>query len=249
VEGFRERQTYEVEAPSGPDGAVRPSLQREDRRRSALSFADWIGVDLRLEVGAALDKWSGRGSYVSFESKLDVRLADDRLALGAELAQWTSLERGAPFQSGGLLAQWSTKHLENGGWQARIGVSRATAEAPLALWPGAGTGHGREPLLRAHPLLVDGVVAGRAFGRTLFYTGLERQSWTCAVGSLRLGWILYVDGAKPWDPLSSAGVPFQVDGGAGVRIAGWGTRGEFRITAGHGFEDGRSALSVSWEVR
>jgi hypothetical protein len=119
----------------------------------------------------------------------------------------------------------------------------------LALWPGAGTGHGREPLLRAHPLLVDGVVAGRAFGRTLFHTGLERQSWACAVRSLRLGWILYIDGAKAWDPLLSARVPFQVDGGAGVRIAGWGTRGEFRVTAGHGFEDGRSALSVSWEVR
>ena len=249
VEGFRERQTYAVEAPSGPEGAVRTSLRREDRRRSALSFADWIAADLRLEVGAALDRWSGRGSHVSFETRLDVRLADDRLALRAQLAQWTSLERGTPFQAGGLLAQWSTKHLESGGWQARIGLSGATAEAPLALWPGAGTGHGREPLLRAHPLLVDGVVAGRAFGRTLFHTGLERQSWVCAVRSLRLGWILYIDGAKAWDPLLSAGVPFQVDGGAGVRIAGWGTRGEFRVTAGHGFEDGRSALSVSWEVR
>lgn len=249
VEGFWERQAYASEDSSGPDGAIRPGVRREERRRTALSFADWVASNLRLEVGTALDKWSGRGAYLSLNAKIETLLAGDRLALCAQMAQWASLESGAPFEAGGLLARWSTKHLERGGWLARVGVSRATSEAPLALWPGAGTGRGRAPLLRAHPLLDNGVVAGRAFGRTLVHTGLERQAWTCTVKSVRLGWSLFVDGARPWDSLRSDRVPWQVDGGAGIRLAGLGTRGEFRIMAAHGLEDGRSALSVAWEVR
>jgi hypothetical protein len=249
VEGFWERQAYAGETPSGPDGAVRPSVRREERRRTALSFADWVTSNLRLEVGAALDKWSGRGAHLSLDGKIEALLAGDRLALRAHVAQWTSLERGAPFEAGGLLARWSTKHLDRGGWLARVGVSTATSEAPLSLWPGASTGRGRAPLLRAHPLLENGVVAGRAFGRTLVHMGLERQAWMYTVKSLRFGWSLFVDGARPWDPLRSARVPWQVDAGAGIRLAGLGTRGEFRITAARGLQDGRSALSVGWEVR
>ena len=249
VEGLWERQAYAGEAPSGADGVTRPSLVREERRRTSLSFADWIASNLHLEVGTALDKWSDRGAHLSLDGKIEALLAGDRLRLSAQAAQWTSLESRAPFEAGGLLARWSTKHIERGGWLARAGVSGATPEAPLALWPGAGTGRGREPLLRAHPLLENGVVAGRAFGRALVHTGIENQGWMFTAKSLRLGWSLFIDGARPWDSLRSARVPWQVDGGVGLRLAGLGTRGEFRVTAARGFEDGNSALSVSWEVR
>ena len=37
--------------------------------------------------------------------------------------------------------------------------------APFALWHGAGTGHGRSGLLRAHPLHAGGVLTGPVFGR------------------------------------------------------------------------------------
>jgi hypothetical protein len=248
VEGFWERQAYAVEATSGPGGAVRPTVRREERRRTALSFADWIASNLRLEGGSALDRWSGRGAHLSLNANIEALLAGDRLSLSAQVAQWASLERGAPFEAGDVRARWSTKNIERGGWLARAGISRATSEAPLALWPGAGTGSGRAPLLRAHPLLDDGVVAGRAFGRTLVFTGLERQGWACAINSLRLGWSLFVDGAKPWDPVRSVAVPWQVDGGASIRLAGLGARSELRVTAAHGLEDGRSALSVGWDV-
>jgi hypothetical protein len=230
-------------------GVSDSSVTREERRRTALSFADWIASDLRLEVGAALDKWSGRGGHLSLEGGIEALLAGDRLAIRAQAARWTSLESGPPFGAGSLLARWSSQHLERGGWVALAGVSRATSDAPLALWPGAGTGRGRAPLLRAHPLLDDGVVAGRAFGRTLVHTGIERQAWMHTFKSLRLGWILLVDGARPWNSLQSAHVPWQFDGGVGIRLAGLGTRGEFRMTAAHGFEDGESALSFGWEVR
>jgi hypothetical protein len=250
VAGFWERQAYAEEpAASEPDGTMPPRVRREERRRTALSFADWVASSLHLQVGAALDKFSGRGAHLSLEGNVEAVLAGDRLALEGRIAQWASLERGRSFLAGGFLARWSTEPPEQGGWQARAGVSRATSDAPLALWPGAGTGTGREPLLRAHPLLDDGVVAGRAFGRTLVHAGIERQSWAWTFKTLRLGWVLFVDGARPWETLRSARVPWQLDGGAGIRLAGLGTRGELRITAANGFEDGSSAVSVVWEVR
>ncbi|HEU4335122.1 MAG TPA: hypothetical protein VFT32_11550, partial [Candidatus Eisenbacteria bacterium] len=249
VEGFWERQAYAEETPPGTDGAILPIVTREERRRSSLSFSDWISSGIRLGAGAALDKFSGRGSHLSLESVVEALPAGDRLALTARIAHWTSLDRGRPFVAGDLLALWSSNHIEEGGWLARAGVSRASSGAPLALWPGAGTGRGREPLLRAHPLLDDGVVTGRAFGRTLAHAGVERRSWAWTTKSLRLGWALFVDGAKPWDGLRSGSVPFQVDGGLAVRLAGLGTRGEVRVTAAHGFEDGHSAVTVGWEVR
>jgi len=42
--------------------------------------------------------------------------------------------------------------------------SYLASDAPLALWPGAGTGQGREGLLRAHPLIDDGVIHDAVFG-------------------------------------------------------------------------------------
>ena len=44
------------------------------------------------------------------------------------------------------------------------------------MWSGAGTGHGRDVLLRAHPLLHGGVVRG-VFGPRLTYGGSEWRRW------------------------------------------------------------------------
>ncbi len=246
VEGSWERQAYAGEATIDAAGAVVPTIWREERRRSALSFADWVAPDVRLEFGGAYDRWAGRGAHVSLAGGVDARFAGDRVAVTAQLAQWTSLEHGIPFRSGGAGVRWRTKRIEHGGWRARLGVSTATAEAPLALWSGAGTGQGREPLLRAHPLLDQGVVSGHTFGRTLASAGIERQAWAWSSHGMRVGWSLFVDGARAWDTLHAASVPLQVDAGAGLRIAAPGTGGEFRIAVAHGMADGRSAISVGW---
>ena len=66
---------------------------------------------------------------------------------------------------------------------------------------------------------------------------------------MRVGWILFVDGAQPYDLLRSESVPWQTDVGVGLRIAGFASRGEFRITAAHGLEDGASALSLGVGIR
>ena len=249
VEGYRERQTYAAGSVALAGDPAAAGILTENRRRAALSFADWVASNIRLEGGAALDRWSGRGRHLSLEGRIKIRSARDHLTLGATLAGWKSIDGATPFAAGDVLARWGSPTPGRGGWRARAGLSSATRDAPLALWPGAGTGSGRAPLLRAHPLLEGGVIAGRAFGRTLVHGGLERQSRTWTVKPLRLGWTLFVDAARPWDPLGTAPVPWLVDAGAGVRLAGMGSRGQFRMDLARGFPDGMVALSVGWETR
>ncbi len=249
VDGFWERQAYSARFLSDTSGTYRGEPNREERRRTGLSFSDWLGPDVRLEIGAALDTWVGRGSHISLEGGVETRWARDRLALRAELARWFSLADGAPFGAGGLSLKWSSIGLGRcDAWQGRLGMSSTTSDAPLALWSGAGTGYGRVPLLRAHPLLRGGVVQGRAFGRTLVHGTIERQSWALRLGPLQLGWALFVDGAKPWGTGRVGRVPWQVDGGAGLRLRGLAATGQLRIDVARGFDDGSSAVSIAWQL-
>lgn len=249
VEGLWEQQAY------APNGAPLPgpepgrSIHREERRRTSLSFADWIGPDLRLESSAALDTWVDRGSFGSLGVTLEARSASDRLSMITEAAAWVCTANSLPFQFGSVSILWRPGEFSRGGWLAHAGMRKASLHAPLDLWPGAGTGHARTPLLRAHPLLDGGILNGRVFGRTLVHGGLERQSWPWILGPVRLGLAAFLDGAKPWDTLSTEGVPWQVDGGVGLRLAGMGRRGQLRIDIARGFTDGESAVSVGWEVQ
>ncbi len=249
LDGYWEQQTY-AGAYSVSSDTTEEEVGREERRRTALSFSDWLGPDFRFEIGAALDKWVDRGSHVSLEGSIEIRLWRDRLGFGARGAGWAALAGGAPFQAGDLSMRWCSDGVERGeAWQARFGIATTTSQAPLALWSGAGTGYGRAPLLRAHPLLDDGVVQGRAFGRTLLHGTIEKQAWFAGVGPLQIGWALFADGAKPWHTGRADRVPWQVDGGTGLRLRGPGMNGQFRIDAARGFNDGSSALSVAWQVR
>jgi hypothetical protein len=216
---------------------------REDRRRTALSFSDWLGPDWRGEIGAAFDTWSDRGDHLSLEGSVETRWSRDRLALAATVATWVSLEAQPPFGAGELWATWSSD-----AWRGDLGLSTTTSKAPLALWSGAGTGYGRAPLLRAHPLLDDeGIVRSRVFGRTLVHGTLERQAWPWMLGPLQLGGALFLDGARPWGS-GADGIGWRVDGGAGVRLRSPGGKGPFRIDAARGLMDGSSAVSVAWQL-
>jgi hypothetical protein len=242
LSGFRERQAYSI-ATNEAD------VIREDRRRTALSFSDWLGPDLRVAMGAALDSWRDRGAHLSLEGSVETRWLRDRVALGASLARWVSVEGGTPFGTGDLSARWSSRGLERSdAWQCGLGISAASSDAPLALWSGAGTGSGRAPLLRAHPLLDTGIVRNGVFGRTLAHGTIERQMWPWTVGPLQLGCALFLDGARPSGTGRADGIVWQVYGGAGLRLRGLGRTGQFRIDAARGLRDATSAVSVAWQI-
>ena len=98
-------------------------------------------------------------------------------------------------------------------------------------------------------MLHGGLIDGLAFGRTLAHGGLERQGWVLTEKPLRLGWVLFVDAARPWDRPRPGRAPWQVDGGAGVRFAGVGAKDRLGIDVARGFGDGNVALSIEWEAR
>ncbi len=250
LEGFWERQAYAAPEPIGAQDLVPTKIMREERRRTALSVADWLGPDLRLEAGVGLDEWADRGSHLSLEGAVETRWSRDHVSLAAGVTRWVSTQGGVPFGTSSLSCTWSSTGLDNSGdaWLARLGASSATTEAPLALWSGAGTGNGRAPLLRAHPLLDGGVIHGRVFGRTLVHGTTERQVWQWHLGPLHIGWVVFVDAAKTLATGWAGRVPWQVDGGTGLRLRGLGVQGQMRIDGAYGFADGNSALSIGWQV-
>lgn len=241
LEGFSERQAY-----------VRTGVVRERRHRAALAYSDWATPDVRLEFGGGYDRFeipdSINHSTINVEGAVELRSSDDRLSVGASAARWGG-NNVRPFQSYETLARWGSESFVSGNWIARAGFSMASDRAPLALWPGASTGTGRGALLRAHPLLEEGIVTGPVFGRRLLHAGVERRGWPWEIRPIKIGWALFVDTAKAWRPLRGVEVPWQVDVGAGLRLAGLAGRGELRADFGYGLEDKETAFSVGLEAR
>ncbi len=253
VDALWERQSYDA-TPSSSD----VTLVREERRRVGLHLADWSTSWLRWQTGAAFDRLREYGSldqrlagtrnYLAVESTLDARLAGDRVALAASAGWWAPFAGGDRFSSGGLLAAWrSTADATVPSWSAVTEIAVASHAAPLALWPGAGTGHGRSGLLRAHPLHTSGVLTGPAFGRELAHGTLEYARPVMRTLGTGLSIAGFVDAARAWHRLIGLETsPLYVDAGVGVRLQAPGHAGAVRIDVARGLRGGGTTLSASW---
>jgi len=236
VEGSWERQTYAA-----------PATVTTERRHAGLRVADWASGNLRWSTGVGFDRWDDDG-HASTDAALDLRLFDDRVSVAAEIGAWLPIGPGRRFMTSGWSSAWrSTKDRSQAAWIATAGYVAASAAAPLDLWPGAGTGQSREPLLRAHPLLDDGVVTGEVFGRRLVHGNLEgRYPLPMLVaGTLQLA--IFVDTARAWHrPGANGRSAIHTDVGAGLRVALPGKGGTLRVDAARGMRDKRMALSAGW---
>jgi hypothetical protein len=128
-------------------------------------------------------------------------------------------------------------------------VQRVSDNAPIGLWPGAGDGQARAPLLRAHPLLDDGIIdmTGRsAFGRTIESATLEGQRWFEGPALVRLGVAAFADMAMAKRAASTRGAASNVDVGAGVRVRLPGSERVIRVDLAHGLSDHANALTIGW---
>lgn len=247
VEGLWERQSYAV--PANTSGLGRAAILQQERRRAGVSLADWATRRLRWHGGVALDRWDD-DSHVSIGAGIDWRLARDRVSLGAEWAAWEPLGSGSRFSQGSITSNWrSTRESTRALWLATAGLSVVSDAARLDVWPGAGTGFGRTPLLRAHPLLDGGVVTGETFGRGLLHGTLEYQHpvFTRPGGTVRLA--AFADAARAWRPLDGGtSVRPQVDVGAGLRLALPGAGGVARIDLARGLRSGHTRFSAGWQL-
>jgi hypothetical protein len=254
VEASWEMQTYQGSADAG--------MRRERRLHGAFVTTDWITANLRYEVAAGIDAWdprslatraaaqqAGTRRTVSIGGLLEHRFLDDRLAIAGGGHAWTAVSGGSGFRSGSLRAAFQSSASTRGFVQlVDAGFMTASEHAPLALWSGAGEGHGRAPLLRAHSLLSGGVVSGPVFGRDVAHLNVESQRWLERPALVRVGFAAFVDIAKAARSFTSHSQA-HVDIGGGVRVRAAGDAGVFRCDYAHGIRDGRNAVTVGWLVR
>ena len=236
---FGERQSY---ARAG-------STFEESRRRAAFTWSNWTDAGLRWEGAVALDRMRDARRHSGGET----------FAASGAAQQWFDGDRAYVEARGGawagdastwtvsLISEWRSRTQHEGQvWIARAGGDVAGSDAPLALWPGAGTGQARDVLLRAHPLLDNGIVGNGAFGRRLIHSGVESRLWLQPGRTpIRLAPAVFFDAARSSRGLEPTSQPWQLDAGAGLRLALPGS-GMLRIDIAHGLRDGRNALSIGW---
>ena len=241
-------------APLSFGGVLRTEVYRDEqtygfaqvvevRKGGGVSLSDWTTRGLRWEVGVDTDAWSDRGKTVSVRSELEQRAWSDRLTL-VGTASLTSGSFSAWTSGAGIQWRSATRH-EGQVVLARAGLEAASSEAPLAFWPGAGFGHARRTLLRAHALLDDGVVTGDIFGRRVVSGGTEWRRWSKPIkGAIRVAPAVFVDAARA-EHRQAAGDAWHVDAGGGIRVAIPGSH-VLRIDVARGLRDGKTVVSAGW---
>jgi hypothetical protein len=218
------------------------------RRRSArASFEQWALPNLRWDVSAGVERWLDAGTFATVGAGVEQRAFDDRVALGLNAQLWPG---SGGFSSLSTAVRWRSSNTSVSNLLlVEANAALASDRAQEDLWQGAGTGTGRSTLLRAHPLLDDGIVRSEAFGRQSVQTSAE---WRHALPSpvvlqsLKLQLAGFVDAARAWKgPATRDRV--LVDIGAGLRVGLLG-QGGVRVDYGHGLTDGANAVSVGLEL-
>lgn len=230
LEAYTERQSY----------GDRPSMLTERRRGVVLNTADWLTGTTRLELSGAFDNWAA-GSTGSARAGLAQLIGRARVTIdGALLA---GAHRAA---LGNIAAEWrSTEDRAGSMWHARAGFSVTGNGAPLALWPGAGSGQGRDVLLRAHPLLDNGSIRG-VFGQRLTHAGGEWRYWLPpTLRAFHVAPAVFVDLARAFDVPRFGDGRAHADVGVGLRVAVPGA-GVLRVDLARGLRDGATTLSLGW---
>jgi hypothetical protein len=234
LEAAAERETY------GADIAA----FEESRRRAALTITDWASARVGWSGGVSVERISGDVLAI-VSGGLRLQSVDDRLRAAAQLSAWPGHDRGGSFNAS-LDVRSRPDHVGHV-WIGRIGVARAGRRAPLAFWPGAGTGQGRDELLRAHPLLHDGAIRDGVFGRGLLHATGEWRRWSDRRIARVIRWTpaIFVDVARAFDAPVFADPRAHADVGIGVRLALPGAN-VVRVDVARGLGDGAAALSVGW---
>jgi hypothetical protein len=230
---FNERQTYQ-------DAAT----VIEARRGASLLASSWTSSGLRWETLVGVDRWGDGGRSLSLGLSADQRLMDDRASLVARVNRLSGSVHSWTLGAG---ANWRSRWSHEGNvWMAGVGFDMAGANAPLALWPGAGTGQGRSVLLRGHSLLTEGVIRDGVLGRRLAHGGAEWRHWLQPRRRpLRIAPALFVDLARASRGLASFDRRGHADAGAGIRVVMPGA-GVLRLDVARGLRDGSMALSAGW---
>lgn len=236
--------TWRVDASDETQTFGSTSL-KETRTHAGVLGDRWMASNVKIGAGLSIEDWRNGPRMMAISTRAEAHESEDRLIVAAG-ASWF-VGNAAAFQTADLSLRWRSSTAQQGRvWLADSGAQIATHAAPASVWPGAGTGRARPALLRAHPLLSDGVITGSTFGRRLAFANGEAQQWLHPRRwPIGVAPAVFVDVARASRGFRWNDSRTQVDGGAGVRIALPGA-GELRVDVAHGLRDGRSALSAGW---
>jgi tetratricopeptide (TPR) repeat protein len=212
-----------------------------ERRLGRVGWTDWISARTRLRAGAGVARWDDRGSVAWLDGGVELRPLGDRVAMDVDL---TSGLGARGFARGGATTRWRGDLSPRARVLGSAVLTVASRDTPLDLWPGAGTGQARTPLLRAHPLLQRGAIAGDAFGRTLAQATVETQRDVYTRGLLTVGAAAFVDTARAWRRLDDTRSMLHVDAGVGLRVRLAPGLPTIRIDVARGLRDGEVAVSA-----
>jgi hypothetical protein len=187
IEWVRERYAIDP-LDSAADGAA-----AADRLRTGIAMGRWIAPELRLEGGVWLERWDRSHRMVSARVSISSSLGrGEDVHVEADLEGWTG--GLADVARASVRAAAVRSHGAHRASRLMVGGTVTSRSAPRTLWPGAGTGQIRAPLLRAHPLVTGDVIGGAAFAPKLVYATLEHRLFS-RLGPLRLGGSFFVDTA------------------------------------------------------
>jgi hypothetical protein len=214
-------------------------------RQANIGWTNWVSARLRASAGAGLSEWIGRGRAALLRAGVEYRPVNDHIAV-----EITSLAGAGSLPDFGVtsgLLRWQ----QSFGPMTALGesaVAHASPEAPPDQWPGAGTGIARPWLLRAHPLVTDGRIAGEAFGRTLAQSTVELERDLARRAFATMAVAGFVDIARAWSRQDGTTSPLHVDIGAGLRFRLAPGQPTIRMDFAHGLRDGHNAFSVGWQM-
>jgi hypothetical protein len=227
----------------GPAAAAQ-GVVRERRRRGGVHLSDWLTPQVRWRAGAAMDRIADRG-HVAIDGGLDVRLMEDLIAPGVTMGVWRPTDGSDVFTVTDASVAWRVNREIFPAFSGKLGVTVASAAAPLTVWPSAGTGgSGRGALLRAHPLHEHGVITSENFARRLMYFTFEHLRPLPGMPAGKAAMVAFLDAGRAWAGLPGQPRRVNVDIGTGVRFGSGG--GTVRFDVGFGLRDRQWAVSAGW---
>ena len=118
---------------------------------------------------------------------------------------------------------------------------------PADLWFAGDTGSVRPSLLRAHPIVDDGMLESDRLGRRIAHVSGEVRQWWTLKSVVHIGAAAFADAAHV-ERRAEPGGRDDVDVGGGLRSRLPGLDGVFRLDIGKGLRDGATAFSFIYEL-
>ena len=233
VDAFAERQPFSDD-----------TFQTARRAGTGLTLANWIMPWARVSARGGIDSWDGLGTYGNAAAGLRFASRRDRVVVGVDGASWFGEDQ---FSSLAASVRLLSNHERRGRtFIVRAGGGTATSATPADLWFAGDTGTVRPALLRAHPIVDDGMLQSERLGRGIAHVSGETRQWWTIRSVIQIGAGLFVDAVRIERRAAEDGRG-DVDVGGGLRLGFPGLDGVFRFDIGKGLRDGNTAVSFVYE--